>query len=291
MSHQPLVITVYLSKGGVGKTTLVALLAWFLAALGYRVVIIDLDRQGSQSAVFDLLDDTGRGGEVLHQVLKRRLDILSALTPVPELPRLPDFTPGSLHVAQGGPQTMDAIGDIAANPVRYRVANPNDIVRGPIHELNSFADIVLLDMGPGDQRAVLAGLAATDCLLIPTKMDFLSVMRIAPSLEDVAVAQQVNPNLRVVGIVPMVTNYYFGGLHKSHNVQAGEDFLTETYGDLLLKDNGQLLDLPYREEVHKAMWAGVPLLSDKLSRPARLEMLRLLNGLVARIGIREVAHV
>ena len=69
---QPTVITVYLSKGGIAKSTLSALLGLFLAGLGYRVVIVDLDQQGSQSAVFDLLDEEGRSREVLHQVLKRR---------------------------------------------------------------------------------------------------------------------------------------------------------------------------------------------------------------------------
>ena len=95
MTQKPTTVTVYLRKGGIGKTTLVALLGQFLAALGFRVAIIDLDRQGSQTAVFDLVDEAGRGGEILHLVLKRRVDILAALVPV-SVQHLAGHEPGDL---------------------------------------------------------------------------------------------------------------------------------------------------------------------------------------------------
>ena len=203
-TDKPITLTAYLRKGGVGKTTLVALLGQFLAALGFRVAIIDLDRQGSQAAVFDLVDETGRGGEILHLVLKRRVDILAALTPV-AVPRLAGHTPGELYVVPGGPQTAEAIEDIAANPVRYKMPDTLDVVRGPIAQLAGHIDFALVDMGPSDQVTALAGLAATDRLLIPTTMDYLSVTSIAPVMDEVAVARQIHPALAVLGIVPMMS--------------------------------------------------------------------------------------
>jgi chromosome partitioning protein len=65
--RKPRVITIYLSKGGVAKSTLAALIATFLAGLGFRVVLLDLDRQGAQSEIFDLIDEHGQA-EVLHAV-------------------------------------------------------------------------------------------------------------------------------------------------------------------------------------------------------------------------------
>jgi chromosome partitioning protein len=41
------VFTINLHKGGVGKTSVTANLAWFLALLGFKVLIIDLDSQGN----------------------------------------------------------------------------------------------------------------------------------------------------------------------------------------------------------------------------------------------------
>jgi hypothetical protein len=141
MNDKPIVITVYLRKGGTGKSTLVALLGRYLAATGFRVVIIDLDRQGSQSALFDLVDETGRGGENLHLVLKRRVDILAARLPVP-FPALAGGERGELYLVPGGPQTAEAIEDIADNPVKYKTPSALDIVRGPIEQLTGHADFV-----------------------------------------------------------------------------------------------------------------------------------------------------
>ncbi len=288
--NKPITLTVYVSKGGVGKSTLIWLLGLFLAGCGFRVVIVDLDIQGSQSMIFDLVDDLGRGREVLHHVLKRQLDVLAALTPISAtlLPRFDGVTtPGELFVIQGGPQTKEAIDEITSNPVRYRMANTLDIVRGPIQALGNFADYVLMDMGPSDQISALAGLAATDWLLIPTTMDFLSVERIAPVLDEVEVARQVQP-IDIIGIVPMMTNYYFGGLRKSQTVQVGERYLETNYGDLILKDSAGLVDLPYHEDIRKVMWAGQSLLSADVNKAAKHDALRLLNAVGKTIGLEAV---
>jgi chromosome partitioning protein len=92
----PTVITVYLSKGGVGKTTLTALIAQFLAGKGYKTVLIDYDRQGSQTSLFDIPEPR----EVLHRVLRREQNILDSLTPVPKsfIPVLGE-QPGMLWLA------------------------------------------------------------------------------------------------------------------------------------------------------------------------------------------------
>lgn len=295
MNPKPQVITVYIPKGGVAKSTLVWLLGLFLSGLGYHVVIIDMDRQGSQSKIFDLIDDTGRGGEVLHLVLKRRLDILAALTIVSDdlVPRFDGHTPGTLAVVQGGALTKEAIDEIAATPVRFKMASTLDIVRGPVAALAGQADFVLMDMGPSDQVSTIAGLVATDQLLIPVTMNYLDVMQIAPVLDEVEVSRQVNPDLAILGIVPTLTRYYFGGMRKSKGLQTGERFLNEAYSEMILKDpRGVMVDFPYNEDIPKVMWAGGAPFGDDTSRNTRLELLRLLNTIAARINLEEeVTHV
>lgn len=285
---KPTVITVYLSKGGVCKSTLTSLLGLYLAGLGFRVVIVDLDRQGSQSAIFDLLDDDGRNAEVLHLVLQRRLPAREALTPIHEalIPVFDGATPGTLGVIQGGPQTKIAIDDIAANPVRYKMANTLDLLRGPIADLGGAVDYVIMDMGPSDQMTAIAGLVATDELLVPTTMDYLSVQRIAAVLEEVDVARTVHPALRLMGIVPVMTRYYFGGLRTSKNVQAGQALLEAAYSDLLLRDHkGRPIDLPYHEDWNNVRWIGESVLTADVSQSVQVNAFRFLRGVAAQLGV------
>lgn len=284
----PLVLMIYLSKGGVGKSTLTALLGQYMAAQGLTVAIIDFDRQGSQSLIFELLDDHGLSGEVLHLVLKRRVDILTALTPIRGdlLPELDGHTPGRLFVVQGGPQTKEAIDDIVANPVRYKIANTLDILRQPVASLAGQVDVVLIDMGPSDQVSAIAGLVASDHVLIPTTADYLSVSRIVSVLDEIDVARQAQPHLDVLGIVPVMANYYFGKLRASKSFQTGMSFLEESYGELLLKDDsGHRLDIPYNEAWRDVMWAGLSLLNPDVNKKARADALRFLQAVTVRLGM------
>lgn len=285
---KPYVITVYLSKGGVSKSTLTALLGLFLAALGFRVVIIDMDQQGSQSAVFDLLDEEGRSNEVLHQVLKRRVDALAALTPIPDtlIPRFDGVTPGAAWLLQGGPLTKLAIDDILRSPTQYKIPTTDKIVSGVIDQLAGQADFVIVDMGPSEQVIAVAGLYATDALIIPTTVDSLSVQRIPFVLEEVDVVRDDGHALDILGIVQVQTRYYFGGLRTSKNVQAGRTYLTTVYDDLLLRDGkGKPIDIPYSEDWKNAQWAGESVLTADVGKGTREAALRFARTVAERIGV------
>lgn len=285
-------LTVYNSKGGVAKSTLAALIAEWFASQGDRVVVVDLDRQGSQSEIFDLIGPDGRADEALHLVLKRQVHVLAALTLVAE-ERLPQGTAargGEVWVLQGGLRSSEAFDEIVANPVRYRLANTVELVRQPLQELAAWRDgngrgfdLAVLDMGPSDQLAALAGLVATDWLVIPTTTELLSLTRVAAVLEEVDVARQEQPGLGVLGIVSVMSTKYFGGLVKSEVTQVGEQFLLSNYGGLLLRDGkGDLVDIRYHEGWKKAMWAGRSLL-DTLSGPALADAQRFLKALAERM--------
>jgi cellulose biosynthesis protein BcsQ len=106
--------------------------------------------------------------------------------------------------------------------VRYGIADTLDLVRGIVRDLAGCAEFVVLDMGPSDEASALAGLVATDELLIPTRTDYTSVTRLAPVLGEVRVARQVQPGLNVLGIVPVMTGYYFGRLRQSKSTLIGK---------------------------------------------------------------------
>jgi cellulose biosynthesis protein BcsQ len=261
--------------------------------MGLRAVVIDFDRQGSQTTLFDLSAPDGRSTEVLHQVLMRKTKIADALTPIDSymVPELGDAGRGTLHVVQGGPQTKRAIDLIVAAPLEYDMLSDLEMLQEPIKDLTGLADIVIVDMGPSDQRTSIAGLVATDHLLIPTTMDYLSVERIHPTLREFAATRRANANLNLLGIVPVMSRYYFGGLRESKNVQAGREFLRQKYNDMLLRDaRGEQVDIPYREDWRNVMWAAMPLFAPEVPKKCKDEALRFLNAVGHKLGLPEVSY-
>lgn len=65
MADQRIIVTVAAIKGGVGKTTVVALLARAAAAAGHTVLAVDADPQGSLASWADLAGGLGAGVTVL----------------------------------------------------------------------------------------------------------------------------------------------------------------------------------------------------------------------------------
>ncbi|HML21831.1 MAG TPA: ParA family protein [Aggregatilinea sp.] len=285
---KPVTVTVYWSKGGVGKSTLVQILAAFGAGVGMRVVIVDMDLQGGQSALWECLDpDTGLSYEMLHQVIRREVKITDALRRVDDMfiPKFKSFNRGTVMLVEGGPQTQYAIDDVAARPVQYHT-RPEHLISGVLSDLDGIADIVLLDMGPSNQVTTLAALDATDYLVLPTLMDRSSVERTAVVLDEVEVAREVNSALSIIGIIPTMTMYYFGGLRTSPNVKAGRELLETAYSEYLLRNKkGGILELPYSEDYTRARWAGTNILAEGALRPSTMEALAVAREVYSGIGI------
>jgi len=286
-AQPPIVITVYLSKGGVGKTTITALIAQFLAGIGLRAVIIDADRQGSMTTLMQL-----ERGEALHHVLKREMHIVEALAPVDSrlIPAFRGQPQGSLSVVRGGPFSKIAIDKGSQSPDKYGMRDSLDLFVEPIADLTGYADVVLIDMGPSDQKAAIAALIATDYVLIPTACEWLSLDRIQSVLIEVALVRQ-RKNIEVIGIIPNMAEYHFGRLRKSKTLQSTIDYLENRYPDYLLRDEKGIIDLPLDEDWKTGVWVGDLLFSDATKRQTLADAMRFLNAVARKLGLEEYHYV
>lgn len=284
---KPLIITVFNSKGGIGKTTLTALIAQYMAGRGFATGVVDVDVQGSQTTLFQLAKQ-----ERLNAVLTRDMTAVEALTAVEPrfVPAFKGCAAGYLGVLQGGPKSKIALDAVIQAPANYELLSNLDIfaemVVGPLADA---LDVMVIDLGPNDQRAAMSALVATDYLLIPTACEWLSIDRIPVTLKWVAIARR-QKEVQVLGIVPTMGEYHFGRMRKSKSTQAALDHLEQNYAAFLLRDGEGLVDLPWSEDWRTSIWTGDLLFSDVPGRRVMQEAMRFLNAVGARLGLEEVQY-
>ncbi|MDB5554673.1 MAG: chromosome partitioning protein ParA [Rhizobium sp.] len=180
------IITIANQKGGVGKTTTAINLATALAAIGERVLIIDLDPQGNAS--------TGLGIDRKDRKLST-YDLLVGNNTVAEV-AMPTVVP-NLSIAAS---TMDLLG------VEMEIGQENDRVfkmkKALQHSDANVYDYILIDCPPSFNLLTMNALAAAQSVLVPLQCEFFALEGLSQLLETVdQVRRTVNPTLDIQGIV------------------------------------------------------------------------------------------
>jgi chromosome partitioning protein len=187
----PRIITLANQKGGVGKTTTAINLATALAAIGERVLIVDLDPQGNAS--------TGLG------ISRNDRDVSSY-----------DLIVGDASIAQASvmtavpnvaivPSTLDLLGAESAlitQPDRaYRLRNAFKA----IDELQIDGrplSYILIDCPPSLNLLTINALVAADAVLVPMQCEFFALEGLSQLLQTIEqIRTTLNPRLSIQGVV------------------------------------------------------------------------------------------
>lgn len=179
------IVAVANQKGGVGKTTTAVNLASAMAMRGRRILLVDVDPQGSASTgvgckpgeedptVYDLLVGTRSAGEVLRRTCVDGLDII--------------------------PSSRDLVGaeiELVGLPDRERR------LADGLRSVAPMYDGVLIDCPPSLGLLTLNALVAADGVLVPLQAEYYALEGLSSLLETVArVRETLNPRLALDGLL------------------------------------------------------------------------------------------
>lgn len=193
------VITLINNKGGVGKTSSVVNLAYSLADMGKKVLLIDMDPQSNASGIFSkinyihLFTNMVNKAEKTHYsiedvLLDDRVTIQEAVksTSHPNL----DYIPTYLTLSE----TETRMNLDIRQPQQYRLRNK-------IHtkEVKETYDCILIDCSPSLSVLNINALVASTDVYIPIKTDGCSVLGIPMTLNLIKDVQKYQYELKYRG--------------------------------------------------------------------------------------------
>ena len=179
-------------KGGVGKTTTAINLGTALAAIGEKVLILDLDPQGNASTGLGIDRQSRKVSTYDVLIGEARIEQAIVPTAVPRLwiaPSTLDLLGVELEIANSSDRTFrirKALADLATTEVEPGVE----------------ITYVLIDCPPSLNLLTINALSAADSVVVPLQCEFFALEGLSQLLSTVEqVRRSLNPRLTIHGIV------------------------------------------------------------------------------------------
>jgi len=173
-------------KGGVGKTTTCVNMSTYMALMGKKVLIIDIDYQGNTTSGLGI--DKTQNLNTIYDAISGNVDITETIYKT-EIDGL-DIIPANQDLA-------------GAEVELVYTKNRETVLKTILSKIKNSYDYITFDCSPSLGLITINALTAADLVIIPIQCEFFALEGLSQLMNSIRLVKKtnLNPNLKVEGVV------------------------------------------------------------------------------------------
>ena len=257
------IICIANQKGGVGKTTTAINLAYSLAVLENKVLLIDADPQANSTSHLGFEPKNIRLG--LYELMVQDLDTADAIL---------DTKYDHLSIL---PANIDLVG---AEIEMIDLPNREKILARLLDKIKEKFDFIIIDCSPSLGLITTNALGAADSVIIPVQCEYFALEGLGKLLNTIKIVQRsINPKLDIEGLL---LTMYDSRLRLSNQVvEEVKLHFQQLVFDTIIKRNTTLSEAPS---------FGIPVLEHDATAVGSVGYLNLARELLQKNGLTKISE-